>query len=61
MADATSSYGRLLSRLVDPQRFPAISALMMAGVFDGQDDPDADFAFGLERILDGVATLVRQR
>jgi len=58
--DAMSSYGRLLSALVDAQRFPAISALLAAGVFDGPDVPDAEFDFGLERILDGVAVLVRE-
>jgi AcrR family transcriptional regulator len=61
MADAMSSYGRLLSRLVDPVRFPAISAAIASGIFDQQDEADADFTFGLERILDGVDALVRQR
>jgi AcrR family transcriptional regulator len=61
VANATSSYGRLLSGLIDPQHFPAISAVIAAGVFDQTDNPDADFTFGLERILDGVAALVRQR
>lgn len=60
VAAATSSYGKQLSRLVDSQRFPAISAVIAAGVFDGADDPDADFNFGLERILDGVAALARR-
>jgi AcrR family transcriptional regulator len=61
VANARSSYGRLLSGLIDPQRFPALSAVIAAGVFDQMDNPDADFNFGLERILDGVAALVRQR
>jgi hypothetical protein len=31
-----------------------------AGVYDDQGDTrDADFAFGLERILDGVEALIR--
>jgi AcrR family transcriptional regulator len=58
---AASSYGRLLSRLIDPQRFPALSAVIAAGVFDRTDGPDAQFDFGLERILDGVAILVEKR
>jgi hypothetical protein len=29
--------------------------------FQRDDDPDDEFVFGLERILDGVATLVRSR
>jgi AcrR family transcriptional regulator len=61
VADAMSSYGRKLSRLVDPERFPAIAAAIAAGVFDQPDDPDANFNFSLERILDGVAVLVRDR
>jgi hypothetical protein len=52
------SYGRLLSGLVDPQRFPALSDAITAGAFDGPDDPDAEFNFGLGRILDGVAALL---
>jgi AcrR family transcriptional regulator len=61
VGDAMSSYGRLLSRLVDPMRFPAISAVIASGVFDQVDESDTDFTFGLERILDGVDALVRQR
>ena len=58
---AKSSYGRLLSQLIDAQRFPAIHAVVAAGVFEGPDAPDADFEFGLERILDGVAALMHGR
>jgi AcrR family transcriptional regulator len=62
LAGAMASYGSLLSGLVDPERFPAISAAIAAGAFDRPDgDRDADFDFGLDRILDGVAALVLQR
>lgn len=61
VADAMSSYGRLLSRVIDQQRFPAIHAAVASGIFDQRDESDADFTFGLERILDGVDALVRQR
>ena len=46
-----------------PPRFPAIAAVLAAGVFEAPDDqdPDAEFNFGLERILDGVAALLRKR
>jgi AcrR family transcriptional regulator len=53
-----SSYGRMLAKLADPQRFPAISRLVAAGVFDTADDPDDEFTFGLERVLDGIEALV---
>jgi hypothetical protein len=59
--EAMSSYGTLLSTLVDPQRFPAIGALVDSGVFEGSDAEDAEFAFGLERILDGLAALMPER
>jgi AcrR family transcriptional regulator len=59
--DAMSAYGALLSRLVNPQRFPALTALVAAGVFERAGPPDADFDFGLERVLDGIAALIRQR
>ncbi len=61
LASARLSYGTILSSLIDPERFPAIAAVIAAGTFERAADPDADFAFGLERILDGVAALVAKR
>jgi AcrR family transcriptional regulator len=55
------SYGRLLARLTDPERFPALHAVIAAGVFDEPDEPDYDFNFGLERVLDGIETLIDNR
>jgi AcrR family transcriptional regulator len=55
------SYGRLLARLTDPERFPALHAVIAAGVFDEPDDGDYDFTFGLERVLDGIETLIDRR
>ncbi|CAM5611593.1 TetR family transcriptional regulator [Streptomyces spiroverticillatus] len=54
-------YGRLLARFTDPVRFPAVTRLLEAGVLEGPDDPDYEFAFGLERLLDGIEALVRKR
>lgn len=60
---AFADYGRQLSMLVDPERFPAVSRAIAAGAFD--DDPaeskDAEFQFGLDRVLDGVEMLVHAR
>ena len=56
-----SDYGRLLARLTDAERFPALHAVINAGVLDEPDDLDAEFVFGLERVLDGVDALVRAR
>ncbi len=59
--DAMSRYSRTLLRLTDPERFPHLRAVLEAGVFDHADHPDDEFRFGLDRILDGVAVLVRER
>ena len=53
-----SSYPRLLGQLTDPQRFPALTAFIAAGVFDAADGPDDEFIFGLDRILDGIEELI---
>jgi AcrR family transcriptional regulator len=56
-----SSYARTLARLADPVRFPAISTFIAAGVFERADPPDAEFSFGLERVLDGIGALISSR
>jgi AcrR family transcriptional regulator len=53
-----ATYPRMLGQLTDPRRFPALTAFIAAGVFDQADDPDDEFIFGLDRILDGIAALV---
>jgi AcrR family transcriptional regulator len=61
---AALHYGQLLSQLIDAHRFPALHALVRAGVFDFSDsleNPDSDFKFGLARILDGVDSLLSSR
>ena len=50
-----------LGRLADPRRFPAIVTFIAAGVFERADPPEAEFTFGLDRILDGVGDLIRDR
>jgi hypothetical protein len=52
-----AAYPRMLTKLTDPQRFPALATFIAAGVFDIADDPDDEFVFGLDRILDGIASL----
>jgi AcrR family transcriptional regulator len=54
-------YGRMLAMLTDAERFPALHAVIAAGVFDQDDHPDTEFVFGLDRLLDGVEALVRAR
>jgi hypothetical protein len=53
-----ASYPRMLAQLTDERRFPALTAFIAAGVFDAADEPDDEFIFGLDRILDGVGALV---
>jgi AcrR family transcriptional regulator len=54
-----SAYPRMLTRLTDPQRFPALTKFIAAGVFEAADGPDDEFIFGLDRILDGIEYLVQ--
>jgi AcrR family transcriptional regulator len=53
-----SSYADLLRRLTDPKRFPALTEFIASGVFDAADEPDDEFIFGLDRILDGIEALI---
>lgn len=63
-ADPTD-FATLLAGLLDPERFPALCRAVDGGAFTTGPDPqasrDADFAFGLARILDGVEQLTRAR
>jgi AcrR family transcriptional regulator len=55
------AFARILRRVTDPERFPALTAVLATDLFDVDDDPDDEFRFGLERILDGIEVLVRAR
>lgn len=60
--DQAAGYVTTLARVIDPVRFPAVCAAMAAGaVNDEWDDGDTEFAFGLDRVLDGVAALTHAR
>jgi AcrR family transcriptional regulator len=56
-----SSYGDVLRRVIDPQRFPSVASAVQEGVFDQADSVEGEFGFGLDRILDGIGVLVRSR
>jgi AcrR family transcriptional regulator len=58
---AMRGYADTLRALTDAERFPALRAVLDAGVFDRADPPDGEFAFGLQRILDGIAALIASR
>ncbi len=56
-----SSYSTVLRQVIDPDRYPSVSHALREGVFDQPDSADGEFAFGLDRILDGIDVLVRSR
>jgi hypothetical protein len=52
----------MLASLTDAARFPELHGLLAEGVFEeADDDPDLEFVFGLERLLDGLEALVARR
>ncbi|MDG4858896.1 TetR/AcrR family transcriptional regulator [Streptomyces sp. T-3] len=55
------AYVRTLTALTDPEGFPAITRLVESGVLAYADEPDAEFEFGLGRLLDGIEQLVDSR
>jgi len=59
--ELATGYGRMLDGLTATGRFPALRRMIAAGVFAGSGRPDDDFEFGLERVLDGIDSLVRER
>ncbi|MBB5626168.1 TetR/AcrR family transcriptional regulator [Sphaerisporangium krabiense] len=58
-----AGYETLLRRLVDAERFPDLAEALAEGAFAPDPDaaPEADFLAGLDRILDGLETLVGRR
>lgn len=59
--EGAAAYGQLIARLITPERYPAIAAAMAAGVSTEEDSPEIRFAFGLERVLDGIGCLITGR
>jgi AcrR family transcriptional regulator len=55
------SWGRQIARLTDAEHFPALHAALASDAVAQDDDPDDEFVFGLERVLDGIEALVRTR
>ena len=59
--NVAAAWSRLITRLTDPERFPALHRALDSGVLEQVDDPDEGFGWRLERLLDGVDALVRER
>ncbi|MGW5868936.1 TetR/AcrR family transcriptional regulator [Streptomyces sp. NPDC055239] len=53
-------YARTVDALTSaaPDRFPALRRLLAVGVLEVADAEDAEFEFGIGRVLDGVAVMV---
>ena len=55
-------FAQMMQSLMSSGRYPALARIAASGVFElAEQDPDADFEFGLSRILDGVEALVEVR
>lgn len=59
--EAMLGWTRLLRALTDAERFPEITGVLASGVMDRADEWDAEFRFGLDRVLDGVGVLIGER
>ncbi|GHE16185.1 TetR family transcriptional regulator [Streptomyces alanosinicus] len=57
-AELMANYGRAMDKFVDAESFPAVRELIDAGTFEATTD---DFGFGLQRVLDGIEVLIRER
>lgn len=54
-------YVRTLRLMTGPDTHPAVTRLLGSDAFAGSDEPDFQFRFGLDRILDGLAALISDR
>jgi Tetracyclin repressor-like, C-terminal domain len=54
------TYAKILAALIEHGDFSALEDAIASGALGDEDDPDSEFQFGLERILDGVAALIQR-
>jgi hypothetical protein len=54
-------YGQMLGRLIDADAMPALHRAIESGSLDDPDDPDAEFQFGMARILEGIEALMASK
>jgi hypothetical protein len=59
--EAPESYSEMLKGLLDRERYPALHRALDARIFDDESFPEADFRFGLDRVLDGIERLIESR
>jgi AcrR family transcriptional regulator len=46
---------------LDMTAYPSLARAVAAGIFEDGSTPEEDFAFGLDRVLDGVSALIAAR
>jgi AcrR family transcriptional regulator len=58
-----AQYGDILGEVLDAENYPGLTAAVRADVFGNTEGwlDDADFAFGLDLLLDGVEALITRR
>lgn len=59
--DTLQGYTQFLRQVTDPKEFPAVTKVLDSGVLDSDDPPDEDFRWGLDRILDGIESMIDSR
>jgi AcrR family transcriptional regulator len=61
-ARPAATYGRMVAALINAASHPALHRAVESGIFDDEEGyGEAEFRFGLDRILDGVGVLVDER
>lgn len=60
------AYGRMLQTFVTAEEHPTLARIVREDAFASYAEPEdewlgADFEFGIERVLDGIAAYVEQR
>lgn len=58
---AMGQYLRTLRLMTGPDTHPAVTRLLESDAFGGAGEPDFQFRFGLDRLLDGLATRISGR
>lgn len=56
-----AQYVRTLRLMTGPDTHPAVTRLLESDAFTGSEEPDFQFRFGLDRVLDGLAALISSR
>jgi len=56
--EVMATYAQTMTKIIDAERFPAMSAVLTSGVLAKADPIDKELTFGLERVLDGVEVMI---